>query len=61
MTQRPRRADPPQDPATQMSIAFTTRRVLDREQRADVVRLLSRLLLQVASAQRQNEVDDDRS
>ena len=61
MTQRARQADPPQDHAAQMSIAFTTRRVLDREQRADVVRLLSRLLLQVASAQRQNEVDDDHS
>jgi hypothetical protein len=44
-----------------MSIAFTTRLVLDREQRADVVGLLSRLLLRVAGAQRQDEVDDDRS
>ena len=61
MTQRARRAAPPQDPAAQMLIAFTTRLVLDREQRADVVGLLSRLLLQVANAQRQDEVDDDHS
>ena len=59
MTQRIRRADPPQDPAKQLSIAFTMRLVLDRAQRADVVGLLSRLLLQVASTPRQDEVDDD--
>jgi hypothetical protein len=61
MTKRARRADPPQDPAAQMSIAFTTRLELDRQQRTEVVGLLSRLLLQVASAQRQDEVDDDHS
>lgn len=61
MTKRTRRADLPQESAVQMSIAFTTRLVLDRDQRADVVGLLSRLLLQVASASRLDEVDDDQS
>jgi hypothetical protein len=44
-----------------MSIAFTTRPGLDPEQRASVVALLSRLLLQVASAQLEEEADDDRA
>jgi hypothetical protein len=41
-------------------MAFTTRLVLDDRLRADVVALLSRLLLQAASLQSQGEVGDDR-
>ncbi|WP_437896175.1 hypothetical protein [Sorangium sp. So ce124] len=44
-----------------MSIAFAPRRALDQRQRADAVALLSQLLLQVVSAQRHDEVHDDRS
>jgi hypothetical protein len=44
-----------------MSIAFPTKQVLAAERRAEVVAILSRLLLEVARAQQQNEVDDDRS
>lgn len=43
----------------QMSIAFTTRRPLEAEQRVAAVKLLSQLLLQVATAERGNEVPDD--
>jgi hypothetical protein len=61
MTRLHHQADPPQAPATQLSLTLTTRRVLDAEQRAAVVALLSRLLLQVASVPREEEVDDDRA
>lgn len=61
MTHRRHRAAPPQEPSSQISIAFEPRRVLEQRQRADVVALLSQLLLQVASMQRHDEVHDDRS
>ena len=61
MAHRRHRADPPQDPSSQLLIAFAPRRALDQRQRADAVALLSQLLLQVVSAQRHDEVHDDRS
>ncbi len=60
MTKRSHRAGPPNDPAPQLPMAFTTRLVLDDRLRADVVALLSRFLLQAASLQSQGEVGDDR-
>lgn len=53
----PRRS--PSDPAPQLTIAFATQRLLEEKQRTEVVALLSRLLLQVASADIRSEVDDD--
>jgi hypothetical protein len=44
-----------------MVIAFTTKRVIDAEQRAAVVALLSRLLLQVSNEQCEEGGDDDRA
>ena len=42
-----------------MLIAFPTKCDLEQKQRAEVVALLSRLLLQVATADGAREVDDD--
>jgi len=61
MTRRRHRIDLPEPSGTQMSIAFPTKQVLDAKQRAEVVAIVSRLLLQVARAQQRDEVDDDRS
>jgi len=44
-----------------MTIAFPTKGPLDAKERSEVVALLSRLLLQVASARDESEVDDDPS
>jgi hypothetical protein len=46
---------------SQVGIAFPTKSALDQKQRAEVVALLARLLLQVASAENESEVDDDAS
>ena len=51
--------DHPPPPALQLTIAFTTTSFIDQKHRADVVALLSRLLLQATNAQRRDEVDDD--
>ncbi len=45
--------------ASQLPISFPTKVVLDQTQRADLVALLSRLLLQVAGAQREEEANND--
>jgi hypothetical protein len=45
--------------ASQLRIAFKANRLIEQRQRAELVALLSSLLLQVASAQREEEVDDD--
>ncbi len=45
----------------QIAIAFQTRGTLDAKDRAQVVALLSRLLLQVAGARNESEVVDDPS
>jgi hypothetical protein len=47
--------------APQLPIVFETLRPLEEKHRAEVVVLLSRLLLQVASADNESEVDDDAS
>jgi hypothetical protein len=59
MTKRDYRAD--LRAASQLPMAFTTRQALDPRRRADAVVLLSRLLVQVAGAEREREVDDDAS
>ena len=45
----------------QIQIAFPTKCILDPKERAEVVALLSRLLLQVASADSDKEAADDAS
>lgn len=59
MTKQRRQAVPFPLVARQLPMAFTTRLALDPKQRADIVSLLSRLLLQVATTQSEHEVDDD--
>lgn len=59
MTNRDHRTDPLPRPKLQLPMAFTTRPALDATQRAAVVGLLSRLLLQVAAARSQSEVAND--
>ena len=46
--------------APQMSLAFPTKGPLDPKERSDILALLSRLLLQVATSQRESEVADER-
>ena len=53
--------DQPSPSALQLTIALTTRSILDQRHRAVVVALLSNLLLQATNAQRRDEVDDDHS
>ena len=43
----------------QLGLAYPTRVAVDPKQKSDVVTLLARLLLQVASADRKVEVSDD--
>jgi hypothetical protein len=45
----------------QMKIAFPTKGPLDADERSQIIALLSRLLLQVASAIREGEVPRDAS
>lgn len=59
MTKRDHQAD--LRAASQLPMAFPTRRVLDPKRRVDAVALLSKLLLQVAHAEGQREVHDDAS
>ena len=59
MTKQRRQAVPIPFRSLQLPMAFTARRVLEPKQRADVVSLLSRLLLQAAAAQNEREVRDD--
>jgi len=61
MTKQGSRRRPLSPPAPQLTFAFTTQRPLEEEQRAEVLVLLSRLLLQVASADNESEVGDDAS
>ena len=49
----------PRDPDPQMLIRVPSTRLLDRQRRAEVVALLSRLLLQFATVLCDLEVDDD--
>jgi hypothetical protein len=44
---------------SQLGLAYPTKVAVDPRHKASVVTLLARLLLQVASANRRNEVDDD--
>jgi len=53
------RAHQPKQTTPQMVIAFQTKGEFEHEERAEVVALLSQLLLQVASANSDREVDDD--
>jgi len=46
---------------TQTLIVFPTKGALDQKERMEVVSLIARLLLQVASARNQSEVTDDPS
>ena len=55
------RARRPAPRVPQMTIAFPTKGPLDAKERSEVVALLSRLLLQVATARDESEVDDDPS
>ena len=59
MTKQISRRRPVSSSAPQLTIAFTTQRLLEEKQRAEVVVLLSRLLLQVGSAHNESEVNDD--
>ena len=61
MTKPDHPANPLRGLTSQLSIAFTTSHVLDPRQRAEVVALLSRLLLQVATALNDGEVGDEHS
>ena len=49
----------PTPPAPQLSLGFSMKVALDQRQRAEVVALLSRLLLQAARALGEEEVRDD--
>jgi hypothetical protein len=61
MIKLPQRPQAPPESASQMSIAFTTGRLLEPERRAAVVALLSQLLLEVARAERGEDEADERS
>jgi hypothetical protein len=60
MTTRPHRPAVPLHLA-QLPMVFTPSRLIEQRQRAEVVALLSRLLLQVATAQSDEEVDDEQA
>ncbi len=59
MIKQSSRRKPLSNPAPQMAIVFAAQRPLEEKQRAEIVVLLSRLLLQVASADSESEVDND--
>lgn len=59
MTKPFRQRRQPAQTLPQLLFAFPTKGELDPKQRAEVVALLSRLLLQVARASRESEVADD--